>query len=112
MHGTHTVLGTNNGSGPGVYQHHNIFDPAEWSEQLTSRRAGWLGAAAVGSIPALVTFFSFSSFLLLFLSSLSKPIFLLSTQHFSTGRLPSGQETLHKADRQGLPSALLIMLHV
>ena len=43
---------------------------------------GWLGAAAVGSIPALVTFFSFSSLLLLFLSSLSKPIFLLSTQHY------------------------------
>ena len=53
------------------------FEAAEWSERLTSRRVGWLGAAAVGSIPALVTFFSFSSLLLLllFLSSLSKPIF-------------------------------------
>ena len=48
------------------------FEAAEWSERLTSRRVGWLGAAAVGSIPALVTFFSFSSLLLLFLSSLSK----------------------------------------
>ena len=48
------------------------FEPAEWSERLTSRRAGWLGAAAVGSIPALVTFFSFSSLSLLS----SKPIFL------------------------------------
>ena len=37
------------------------FEPAEWSERLTSRRAGWLGAAAVGSIPALVTFFSLFS---------------------------------------------------
>ena len=45
------------------------FEAAEWSERLTSRREGWLGAAAVASIPALVTFFSFSS-LLLFLSSL------------------------------------------
>ena len=44
------------------------FEAAEWSERLTSRRVGWLGAAAVGSIPALVTFFSFSSLLLLFLS--------------------------------------------
>ena len=34
---------------------------------------GWLGAAAVGSIQALVTFFSFSSLFLLFLTSLSKP---------------------------------------
>ena len=54
------------------------FEPAEWSERLTSRRVGWLGAAAVGSIPPLVTVFSFSSLLLLFLSSLSKPLFLLS----------------------------------
>ena len=46
------------------------FEAAEWSERLTSRRVGWLGTAAVGSIPALVTFFSFSSLLLLFLSFL------------------------------------------
>ena len=59
------------------------FEAAEWSERLTSRRVGCLGAAAVGSIPALVTFFSFSSLLLLFLSSLSKPIFILSTQFIS-----------------------------
>ena len=48
------------------------FEATEWSERLTSRRVGWLGAAAVGSIPALVIFFSFSFLLLLFLSSLSK----------------------------------------
>ena len=59
------------------------FEAAEWSERLTSGRVGWLGAAAVGSIPALVTFFSFSSLLLLlFLSSLSKPIFLLFTRNY------------------------------
>ena len=29
------------------------FEPAEWSEQLTPGQSGWLGAAAVGSIPAL-----------------------------------------------------------
>ena len=62
------------------------FEAAEWSERLTSRLVGWLGAAAVGSIPILVTLFSFSSLLLLFLSSLSKPIFLLSTRnHFYLG---------------------------
>ena len=59
------------------------IEAAEWSERLTSRRVGWLGAAAVDSIPALVTFFSFSSLLLLlFLSSLSKPMFLLSTPNY------------------------------
>ena len=58
------------------------FEAAEWSERLTSGRVGWLGAAAVASIPALVTFFSFSSLLLLFLSSLSKPIFLLFTRNY------------------------------
>ena len=42
------------------------FEPAEWSERLPSRRSGWLGAAAAGSIPALSTFFSS-------LSLLSKP---------------------------------------
>ena len=62
-----------------------LFESAEWSERLTSRRVGWLGAAVVGSIRALVTSFSFFSLLLLllllllFLSSLSKPVFLLST---------------------------------
>ena len=29
------------------------FEPAEWSERLTRGQSGWLGAAAVGSIPAL-----------------------------------------------------------
>ena len=29
------------------------FLPAEWSERLTPGQSGWLGAAAVGSIPAL-----------------------------------------------------------
>ena len=63
-------------------------EAAEWSERLTSRRVGWLGAAAVGSIPALVTFFSFSSLLLLlFLSSLSKTyISPLCTKLFLTWR--------------------------
>ena len=30
------------------------FEAAEWSERLTPGQSGWLGAAAVGSIPALV----------------------------------------------------------
>ena len=29
------------------------FEPAEWSERLTPGQSGCLGAAAVGSIPAL-----------------------------------------------------------
>ena len=35
--------------------HHEAdsFEPAEWSERLTPGQSGWLGAAAVGSIPAL-----------------------------------------------------------
>ena len=33
------------------------FEPAEWSERLTSGRAGWLSVAAVGPIPALAIFF-------------------------------------------------------
>ena len=51
------------------------FEAAEWSERPTSRRVGWLGAAAAGSIPALVTFFSFSSS-----SSSSSSLSLLSTK--------------------------------
>ena len=35
------------------------FEPAEWSERLTPWQSGWLGAATVGSIPAL----AFSLFL-------------------------------------------------
>ena len=63
------------------------FEAAEWSERLTSRRVGWLGAAAAGSIPALVTFFSFSSpfffsfsplFQNLYFSSLHKTISILA----------------------------------
>ena len=34
------------------------FEPAEWSERLTPGQSGWLGAAAVGSIP-LSLFLSF-----------------------------------------------------
>ena len=30
-----------------------MFEPAEWSERPTPGQLGWLGAAAVGSIPAL-----------------------------------------------------------
>ena len=30
-----------------------LFEPAEWSERLTPGQSGWLGTAAVGSIPAL-----------------------------------------------------------
>ena len=33
------------------------FEPAEWSERLTPGQSGWLGAAAVGSIPALALSF-------------------------------------------------------
>ena len=29
------------------------FEPAEWTERLTPGQSGWLGAAAVGSIPTL-----------------------------------------------------------
>ena len=29
------------------------LEPAEWSERLTPGQSGWLGAAAIGSIPAL-----------------------------------------------------------
>ena len=49
----------------------NSFEAAEWSKRLTSRRMGWLGAAATGSIPAPATFLSFS---LLFFFSFS-PLF-------------------------------------
>ena len=37
----------------------DTFEPAEWSERLTSWRWGWLGAAAAGSSHHLSTFFSF-----------------------------------------------------
>ena len=32
----------------------DIFVSAEWSERLTPGRLGWIGAAAVGSIPLLI----------------------------------------------------------
>ena len=37
-----------------------LFEQAEWSEWLPSRRPGWLGAAATGSSPTFSTFFSLS----------------------------------------------------
>ena len=61
------------------------FEAAEWSERLTivtSRRVGWLGAAAVGSIPALVTFFSFSSLLLLLFISSFEFLVILTFLHY------------------------------
>ena len=36
-----------------VHHEADSFEPAEWSERLTPGLSGWLGAAAVGSIPAL-----------------------------------------------------------
>ena len=48
-------------------------------QRLTSRQAGWLGAATVGSIPALVTF----SLSLLFFFSFS-PIFKIQEMHTVT----------------------------
>ena len=73
-----------------------------------SRRVGWLGAAAVGSIPALVTFFSFSSLLLLFLSSLSKPKFLLSTQYFFSMKFQPGRSL---ANRSSAPDSTVAHQH-
>ena len=47
------------------------FEPAEWSEQLTPGQSGWLGAAAVGSIPALaLSLFLQRLYFLLFLQRL------------------------------------------
>ena len=52
------------------------FEPAEWSERLTPGQSGWLGAAAIGSIPALaLSLFLQHLYFLLFLQRLS---FLLS----------------------------------
>ena len=56
------------------------FEPAQLSERLTSRRAGWPGAATEGSIPVLVTFFfSLSSSSSLSLLSFETYISLLFT---------------------------------
>ena len=49
------------------------FEAAEWSERLTPGQSGWLGAAAVGSIPAL----ALSLFLQRLLSKESSLISLL-----------------------------------
>ena len=47
------------------------FEPAEWSERLTPGQSGWLGAAAVGSIPALaLSLFLQRLYFLLFLQRL------------------------------------------
>ena len=93
------------------------FEAAEWSERLTSGQVGWQGAAAVGSIPALVTFFSFSSLLLLllllllFLSSLSKPIFLLFTRnYFQENTQWSGHSAFHKCTFYGESYHLIVSL--
>ena len=50
------------------------FEPAEWSEQLTPGQSGWLGAAAVGSIPplALSLFLQCLYFLLFLQTSLER----------------------------------------
>ena len=38
---------------PNARHEADSFEPAEWSERLTPGQSGWLGAAAVGSIPTL-----------------------------------------------------------
>ena len=62
------------------------FEPVEWSDRLPSRRSGWLGAAAAGSIPAFSTFFSilFLFFLRQYSSSVAEPIFTLFKFFFFT----------------------------
>ena len=48
------------------------FEPAEWSERLTPGQSGWLGAAAVGSIPApALSLFLQRLYFLLFLQRLN-----------------------------------------
>ena len=39
--------------GPKARHEADSFEPAEWSSRLTPGQSGWLGAAAVGSIPDL-----------------------------------------------------------
>ena len=49
------------------------FEPAEWSEWLTPGQSGWLGAAAVGSIPApALSLFLQRLYFLLFLQRIRK----------------------------------------
>ena len=47
-------------------------EPAEWSERVTPGQSGWLGAAAVGSIPALALSHS---------QKVNKELFLLLEYH-------------------------------
>ena len=65
------------------------FEPAEWSERLTPGQSGWLGAAAVGSIPALA--------LSLFLQRLNFLLFLPWTHSklFLPFHIPFPPLTLH-----------------
>ena len=73
------------------------FEPAEWSERLTPGQSGWLGAAAVGSIPALA--------LSLFLQRLYFLIFLQtdlwSSVWFSTAAEIRYQKSLTRFWRKG-----------
>ena len=58
------------------------FEAAEWSEQLTSRRVGLARRCRRRFVPRSCHFLLFLFSSLLFLSSLSRPIFLLSTQNY------------------------------
>ena len=60
------------------------FEPAEWSEQLTPGQSGWLGAAAVGSIPALAL--SHSQSILWLTQPHPSPVFLHFSSHTHPGR--------------------------
>ena len=97
----------------------SFFDPAEWSERLTLGQSGWLGAATVGSIPALaislflqrLNFFSFfkvyiylfALFVKLPFSSLScagsscLPLLLVSFPSFSLLPTPIDRVSLNVA---------------
>ena len=71
------------------------FEPAEWSERLTSRRSGWLGAAAAGSSgPAFTTLFS-----LLFLFS--------QRQYSSSARENCGGAVANRLRRRTLDQTVL-----
>ena len=61
------------------------FEPAEWSERPTPGQSGWLGAAAVGSVPALALAHSqkVNKKILLFLR-LSKKMVGLGRFNYST----------------------------
>ena len=51
--------------GSKVHHKADSFEPAEWSELLTPGQSGWLGAAALGSIPTLALWDSFFNVLIL-----------------------------------------------